>query len=109
MRLPFIFLQAHALVQVVVGTKSGDLLLYNVGSAELIDTIKAHSSTIWSLHVRPDFGGLVTGSADKNIKFWDIKEVKDYEEVRTKRTLPMDSLNDFIRSASGSPWFTSRL
>ena len=66
-------------------------MLYNVGSAELIDTIKAHSGTIWSLHVRPDFGGLVTGSADKNIKFWDIKEVKDYEEVRTKPTLPMGS------------------
>ncbi len=75
----------------MVGTKSGDLLLYNVGSAELIDTIKAHSGTIWSLHVRPDFGGLVTGSADKNIKFWDIKEAMDYEEVRAKRTLPMDS------------------
>jgi U3 small nucleolar RNA-associated protein 12 len=83
--------QADALVQVVVGTKSGDLLLYNVGSAELINTIKAHASTIWSLHVRPDFGGLVTGSADKDVKFWDIKEVKDFEEVSTKRTLPMGS------------------
>jgi len=88
-RLPLCF-QADALVQVVVGTKSGDLLLYNVGSAELIDTIKAHSSTIWSLHVRPDFGGLVTGSADKDIKFWDIKEVKHVEEVSTKSTLPRD-------------------
>lgn len=87
------FFRANALVQVVVGTKSGDLLLYNVGSAELIDTIKAHSSTIWSLHVRPDFGGLVTGSADKDIKFWDIKikEVKDFEEVSTTRILSMDS------------------
>ena len=106
---PVYVFQADALVQVVVGTKSGDLLLYNVGSAELIDTIKAHSSTIWSLHVRPDFGGLVTGSADKNIKFWDIKEVKDHEEVRTKRIVPMGSLDDFIRNASGSPWFTLRL
>lgn len=75
----------------MVGTKSGDLLLYNVGSAELIEMIKAHSSTIWSLHVRPDFGGLVTGSADKDIKFWDIKEVQDNEEVSTERTSPMDS------------------
>ena len=84
-------LRADILVQVVVGTKSGDLLLYNVASAELIDTTKAHSSTIWSLHVRPDFGGLVTGSADKDIKFWDIKEVKDSEEVSARHTVPMDS------------------
>ena len=83
-------LQADALVQVVVGTKSGDLLLYNVASAEIIDTIKAHSSTIWSLHVRPDFGRLVSGSADKDVKFWDIEEVEN-SEVSIKHTLPMDS------------------
>jgi U3 small nucleolar RNA-associated protein 12 len=85
-----VLLQADALVQVVVGTKSGNLLLYNVASAELIDTIKAHSSTIWSLHVRPDFSGLVTGSADKDIKFWDLKEVKD-SEVGTNTLYSWDS------------------
>lgn len=89
MRPPLVCIQADVLVQIVVGTKSGDLILYNVASAELTDTIKAHSSTIWSLHVRPDFGGLVTGSADKDIKFWDIKEVKDSEEVSIKPTLPL--------------------
>lgn len=91
MLLLLYLLQSDTLVQVVVGTKSGDLLLYNVASAELIDTIKAHSSTIWSLHVRPDFAGLVTGSADKDIKFWDIKEVTDSGEVSSKRTIVMES------------------
>lgn len=62
--------------QIVVGTKSGELLLYDLSSSSLLETIAAHTGPIWSLHVRPDGRGLVTGSADKDVKFWDF-EVKE--------------------------------
>lgn len=58
---------------VVVGTKSGMLEVYDLASSALVQSIQAHSGAIWSIDVRPDKGGLVTGSADKDVKFWDIR------------------------------------
>jgi U3 small nucleolar RNA-associated protein 12 len=71
------------LPQIVVGTKSGDLLLYDLSSSSLLETFSAHTGPLWSLHVRPDGRGLVTGSADKDVKFWDfeVREVATESEV----------------------------
>ncbi|KAF5393700.1 hypothetical protein D9757_000118 [Collybiopsis confluens] len=55
---------------IIVGTKNGELLVYDVASSSLIETIKAHHTTVWSLHVRADDQTLVTGSADNDVKFW---------------------------------------
>jgi len=60
--------------QVVVGTKSGEILIYDIASSTLIDTIQAHTSTVWSMQVCPDERGLVSGSADKDVKFWDFEQ-----------------------------------
>lgn len=57
----------------MVGTKSGELLLYDLSSSSLLETFPAHTGPLWSLHVRPDKRGLVTGSADKDVKFWDFE------------------------------------
>ncbi|KAI0650646.1 WD40 repeat-like protein [Trametes meyenii] len=59
--------------QVAVGTKSGEILIYDIASSSLVDTIQAHSATVWSIHVRPDEQGLVSGSADKDVKFWEFE------------------------------------
>ena len=72
---------------VVVGTQSGDLELFDVASANLISTMKAHEGAIWSLHVHPDGRSLVSGSADKSAKFWNFEVVQD-EIPGTKRTTP---------------------
>ncbi|GAA97518.1 uncharacterized protein L969DRAFT_91431 [Mixia osmundae IAM 14324] len=61
---------------IVVGCKSGELLLYDVASSSLLETVQAHTGALWSLQVRPDKRGLVTASADKDIKFWDF-EIKE--------------------------------
>lgn len=34
--------------------------------------MKAHSNTVWSMQVRNNKLGMVTGSADKEVKFWDF-------------------------------------
>jgi U3 small nucleolar RNA-associated protein 12 len=66
----------------VVGTKSGQLVLYDLSNASILETVDAHTGTAWSLHMRPDFGGMVTGSADKDVKFWDFEDKTDPENVR---------------------------
>ncbi|KAF8665632.1 hypothetical protein AX16_000087 [Volvariella volvacea WC 439] len=55
-----------------VGTKAGEILVYDLASSSLIETVKAHTATVWSLHVRPDEKMLVSGSADKDVKFWEF-------------------------------------
>lgn len=72
---------------VVVGTKSGELELFDVTSASLIDSVSAHEGAIWSLQVHPDGRSVVTGSADKTAKFWDFKIVQE-QVLGTTRTTP---------------------
>ncbi|KAH8815062.1 WD40-repeat-containing domain protein [Xylogone sp. PMI_703] len=72
---------------VVAGTKSGELELFDVASAALIETVKAHESAIWTLQVHPDGTSLASGSADKSAKFWNF-EVFQEEIPGTKRTTP---------------------
>lgn len=72
---------------VVVGTKSGELELFDVTSASLIDRVEAHEGAIWSLQVHPDGRSVVTGSADKTAKFWDFKIVQE-PVLGTMRTTP---------------------
>lgn len=57
----------------VVGTKAGELLVYDLATSSLIQTIKAHAGTVWSVHVKPNKLGMATGSADKEVKFWDFE------------------------------------
>ncbi|SAL94956.1 hypothetical protein [Absidia glauca] len=57
---------------ILLGTKTGELELYDIGSATMIQSIKAHDGPVYSLAIRPDKRGFVTGSADKDVKFWDF-------------------------------------
>ena len=72
---------------VVVGTKSGELELFDVASAAMLDTVKAHEGAIWALQVHPDGRSVVSGSADKSAKFWNFEVVQE-EIPGTKRTSP---------------------
>ncbi|KAI9684182.1 MAG: hypothetical protein M1829_003452 [Trizodia sp. TS-e1964] len=95
---------------VVVGTKSGELEVFDVTSSAILDTIKAHEGSIWALHVHPNGRSVVTGSADKSAKFWNFEVVQE-EIPGTKRSSPKLKLaqnrtlkvNDDILSIRFSP------
>ncbi|XP_057576683.1 WD repeat-containing protein 3 isoform X1 [Hippopotamus amphibius kiboko] len=82
--------------QVVIGTKTGKLQLYDLASGNLLETIDAHDGALWSLSLSPDQRGFVTGGADKSVKFWDFELVKDENgtqkrlSVKQTRTLQLD-------------------
>lgn len=40
----------------------------------MTESIRAHEGAVWSVHVRPDNKAVVTGSADKDIKFWEFEQ-----------------------------------
>ena len=75
---------------VVVGTREGSLELMDIASSTLLDTIKAHERDLWSLQVRPDDKSLVTGSADKSVKFWDFRIVQEPVLGSTRKFSKLD-------------------
>ena len=70
---------------VLLGTKTGELELFDIGTSTLIESFKAHEGSIWTLAVSPDGKSVVTGSADKSAKFWRF-DVVDEEIPGTRRT-----------------------
>ncbi|KAK4499030.1 hypothetical protein PRZ48_009542 [Zasmidium cellare] len=70
---------------VVLGTKTGELELYDISTSTLVEKIQAHDGAIWTLAVHPDGRSVVTGSADKTAKFWRF-DVVDEEIPGTRRT-----------------------
>ncbi|KAJ3390991.1 hypothetical protein HDU84_006663 [Entophlyctis sp. JEL0112] len=57
---------------VIVGTKTGELQIFNLASFTMIESIQAHDGAVWSLQMWPDRRGITTGSADKEVKFWEF-------------------------------------
>ena len=72
---------------VLLGTKTGDLELFDITTSTLLSTIPAHKGAIWSLKVHPDGKSVATGGADKSVKFWRFDITKE-EIPGTKRTTP---------------------
>ena len=56
----------------VVGTREGSLEVYDAGACERVHVReRAHgSSAVWSLALLPDRSGVVSGGADKTVRFW---------------------------------------
>ncbi|KAJ3093332.1 hypothetical protein HDU96_002376 [Phlyctochytrium bullatum] len=73
----------------IVGTKEGRLDLYDLAAATLLESFAAHSGPVWSVQVWPDRRGLTSGSADKEVKFWDfaLAAVEEGGAVRKQLTL----------------------
>ncbi|XP_063069817.1 WD repeat-containing protein 3 [Engraulis encrasicolus] len=72
--------------QIILGSKSGKLQLFELSSGSLLETVDAHDGAVWSMCLAPDQRGIVTGSADKTVKFWDFELIKDEQsEQKSKR------------------------
>ena len=64
------FLPGNAYV--IIGSREGKLQLVDFASGDVVYEDQAHNGAIWSLDIRPDGETLVTGSADHEVKFWDL-------------------------------------
>jgi U3 small nucleolar RNA-associated protein 12 len=94
-----VFLQGNT--HVVLGTREGHLIILDVASGDIVYTeVNAHDGAIWSLDMYQSQGrhnnsmSLVTGSADKLVKYWSIEKQEgadsgDHPMVVHARTLQM--------------------
>lgn len=67
----FIFLFGDRYV--VIGIKGGELMFYDVVVFSLLKIYKVYVGFVWSVSVWFDGRGLVSGSVDKDVKFWDFE------------------------------------
>ncbi|ORX92914.1 Utp12-domain-containing protein [Basidiobolus meristosporus CBS 931.73] len=74
---------------VVIGTKTGELEIFDINASSMIESIAAHEGAVWSITIRPDRKGLATGSADKDVKFWDFDVAEDEAENGVRRRLTL--------------------
>lgn len=79
----------------VIGTKDGKLNLIDLNTGDVIQSLQAHKGSIWSVDIRQDGKGMVSGGADHNICFWEfdinVNQVskKRQLEIVPTRTLKM--------------------
>lgn len=67
--------------QAILGTKVGGIEIFDIAGAERTQVLEAHGGAVWSLAPMPDGSGFVSGSADKNVKFWDYELVQGGDKV----------------------------
>jgi U3 small nucleolar RNA-associated protein 12 len=61
----------------VVGTKSGQLQLYSLAAAEVVQELDAHEGgAVWALAVLPGGLGLVSAGADKTMRTWALEALR---------------------------------
>uniref|UniRef100_A0A8C1YMG2 WD repeat domain 3 n=1 Tax=Cyprinus carpio TaxID=7962 RepID=A0A8C1YMG2_CYPCA len=60
--------------QIILGTKSGKIQLFDLASGSLLETTDAHAGALWSMCLSPDQDSALigTGSADRNVKIWGL-------------------------------------
>ncbi|KAH3725680.1 WD repeat-containing protein 3-like [Dreissena polymorpha] len=74
---------------IILGTKSGKLQVFDIGSGSLLEDIAAHSGSVWSICMAPDKRGLISGGADKQVKFWNFELVADEQNPTASKQLSL--------------------
>lgn len=62
---------------VLLGAKTGRLIIVDIVIGEIIETISAHEKELWSVSLLPDLRGCVTGGGDSTVKFWSFELISD--------------------------------
>ncbi|XP_046902747.1 WD repeat-containing protein 3 [Hypomesus transpacificus] len=73
--------------QIILGTKSGGLQIFDLATGSILETVAAHNGALYSLCLSPDQRGIVTGAADKTVKFWEFELIKDDGSAQKRLTL----------------------
>jgi U3 small nucleolar RNA-associated protein 12 len=62
---------------VLLGTKSGNLIIVDIVIGEILETVQAHEKELWTVSLLPDLRGCVTGGGDSTVKFWSFELITD--------------------------------
>ncbi|KAH8248152.1 hypothetical protein KR038_003378 [Drosophila bunnanda] len=74
---------------VLLGMKSGKLLIVDVAAADVVEEIPAHESELWSIAMLPDQKGCITGSGDTTVKIWTFELIDSGEDGAQTKVLSL--------------------
>ncbi|EDW95883.1 WD repeat-containing protein 3 [Drosophila yakuba] len=74
---------------VLLGMKSGQLLIVDVAAADIVEEIPAHEGELWSIAILPDQKGCVTGSGDSTVKIWTFELIDAGEGAAQTKVLSL--------------------
>ena len=49
--------------------------IWDARTGELLETLRGHIHRVWDVAFTPDGRGLVSGSADETLKYWDVSRL----------------------------------
>ena len=49
--------------------------IWDARTGELLETLRGHTRRVWDVAFTPDGRGLVSGSADETLKYWDVSRL----------------------------------
>ncbi|KAL5546056.1 hypothetical protein UlMin_005743 [Ulmus minor] len=90
----------------LVGTKGGKVEVIDIGSGTCIEAVEAHGNDVRSIVAIPNENGFVTGSVDKDVKFWEYQieqnsgQGSKHLKVSNVKTMKM---NDDVLAVAVSP------
>lgn len=73
----------------LLGYKTGELVIADVVTGEILETIPAHDKELWDICLTSDQKGCVTGGGDATVKFWSFAMVAE----NNKRVLSLQHRN----------------
>lgn len=57
----------------LLGTMEGKLIIADIVTGEIVETIQAHEKELWSMALYPSLGGVATAGGDATVKFWSFE------------------------------------
>lgn len=73
----------------LLGYKTGELVIADVVTGDMLETIPAHEKELWDICLTADQKGCVTGGGDATVKFWNFAMVAE----NNKRVLSLQHTN----------------
>ncbi|KAF3441786.1 hypothetical protein FNV43_RR15701 [Rhamnella rubrinervis] len=90
----------------IVGTKGGTLEIIDIGSGTCMEAMEAHGGFVQSIAAIPNGNGFITGSADREVKFWEYqmkqKSGQDSKHLMVSNVKNL-KMNDDVLAVAVSP------
>jgi WD40 repeat protein/transcriptional regulator with XRE-family HTH domain len=58
---------------IAVGDANGNIYLWNISTAQLLDTFSGHKGWVWSVAFSPNGKTLASSSSDGSVRLWDVQ------------------------------------